>query len=236
LANRIDLEINTNDELPSEHIDDLIDLGLFSPPRQAKWQKFEAGDSPGSVERKRNVDLTAREAPGSMHKRPPSVNPRRSSPAITCSPKSKAARTPPPLRMRRGNSNMRSVSPTFAATIPGSPGAAVDDVFSSSPARTQTLHAFYLQPHSQLDPDRSPRSSPTKSSSGRKRRWQDGDIPPVPPLPKDLVMNAAKVNRSPTKKSGPAMERDGALEPQTSSVLNLQPSALEKYPWPDDIF
>lgn len=224
LANCIDLEIDR----PPEHTDDLIDFGLLSPPRQAKWQKFEAGDSPGSVERKRNVDLTAREALGSMHKRSPSVNPRKSSPAITRSPRSKAVRTPPPLRMKRGNSNLRSVSPTFATTIPESPGAVADDVFSSSPARTQTLHAFYLQSDCQLDPDRSPRSSPTKSSSGRKRRWQDNDIPPVPPLPKELLENAAKVNTSPTKKAGSAKERDGALE--------LQPSALEKYPWPADIF
>jgi hypothetical protein len=237
LANYIDHEIDRNDDRPPEHTDDLIDFGLLSPPRQAKWQKFEAGDSPGSVERKRNMNLTARERPGSLHKRSPSVNPRKSSPAITRSPKSKAVRTPPPLRMNRGNSNMRSVSPNFATTIPESPGAAADgDVFSSSPARTQTLHAFYLQSDCQLDPDRSPRSSPTKSSSGRKRRWRGSDIPPVPPLPKELLENAAKVTTSPTKNSGSAKERDGALEPQTSSVLNLQPSALEKYPWPDDIF
>lgn len=236
LANRNDVEIDRHDDRSPEHIDDLIDFGLLSPLRQAKWQKFEAGDSPGSVERKRNVDLTARETPVSMHKRSPSVNPRKSSPAITRSPRSKAVRTPPPLRMKRGNSNMRSVSPAFATTIPESPGAAADDVFSSSPARTQTLHAFYLQSDCQLDPDRSPHSSPTKSSSGRKRRWRDTDIPPVPPLPKELLENAAKVNTSPTKKSGSAKERDGVLEPQTSSVMNLPPSALEKYPWPNDIF
>ena len=131
---------------------------------------------------------------------------------------------------------MRSVSPSIAATIPESPGAAVDDVFSSSPVPTKTLHAlaFYPQPDPQLDPDR--RASPTKSSSGRKRSWQDSDIPPVPPLPKELLLNAAKVNVSPTKKSVPAKEGDGALGEQSSSALNLQPSALEKYPWPDDFF
>ncbi|OOQ82672.1 hypothetical protein PEBR_37848 [Penicillium brasilianum] len=232
LANRIDL-----DDRPPEHDDDLIDFGLLIPPRQAKWQKFEAGDSPGSVERKRNIGPSARDVLGSMHQRSPSANPRRSSPAIARSPKSQPVRTPPLLRMRRGNSNMRSVSPATATTIPESPGVAADDVFSSSPVPTRTLHAFYLQPDSQLDPDRSPRaSSPTKSGSGRKRRWQDSDIPPVPPLPKELLMNATKVNASPSKKSGSAKEGDGPLEEQSTSVLNLQPSALEKYPWPDDIF
>jgi hypothetical protein len=49
-------------------------------------------------------------------------------------------------------------------------------------------------------------------------------------------MNATKVNASPSKKSGSAKEGDGPLEEQSLSVLDLQPSALEKYPWPDDIF
>ncbi|KAF3397875.1 hypothetical protein F1880_005859 [Penicillium rolfsii] len=236
LANRIDVKVDRNNDRPPEHIDDLSDFGLLSPPRQAKWQKFEAGDSPGSIERKRKVDLIAREVPGSMHKRSPSVKPRKFSPAISRSPRSKAVRAPSPLRMKRGISKTRPESPTFAAAIPESPGAATDDILSSSPARTQTLHAFYLQSDCQLDPDRSPCSSLTKSGSGRKRRRQDSDIPPVPPLPKELLANAAKLNTSPTKKSNSTKEREGALEPQTSSVMNLQPSALEKYPWPEDIF
>ncbi|KAJ5450038.1 uncharacterized protein N7458_006487 [Penicillium daleae] len=238
LANRIDVDINPNDDRPPEQDDDLIDFGLLSPPRQAKWQKFEAGDSPGSVERKRNVDPSARDAPGSMRKRSPSVKPRRSSPAVARSARSKAVQSSP-LRMRRGNSKTRSVSPTIAAVIPKSPAAAAaddDDVFSSSPACTQALQAFYLQPHRQLDPDRSPHSSPTKSSSSRKRRWHDSDIPPVPPLPKELLMNAAKINTSQKKESDHVKEQDEALELQTSTVQNLKPSALEKYPWPDDFF
>lgn len=235
-ARRTDVDIDRNDDRPPKLDKDLIDLGLLSPPRQAKWQKFEAGDSPGSVERKRNTDLFARDTPGSTRKRSPSVKPRRSSPVVTRSPKCKTVQSPPPLRMRYANSNLRSVSPTIAATIPDSPAAAADDVFSSSPARSEALQAFYMQPHRQLDPNRSPRPTPTKSGSSRKRRWQDSDIPPVPPLPKELLMNAAKVNTSPKKRLSPVEDGIEALEPQTSCVLDLQPSALDKYPWPDDIF
>ncbi|KAJ5166810.1 uncharacterized protein N7482_005591 [Penicillium canariense] len=238
---RIDTDIDINidndrdDDRPPKHDNDLIDFGLLSPPRQAKWQKFEAGDSPGSIERKRNVDLFAQEAPGSMHKRSPSAQPR-SSPAATRSPKSKAVRSPPPLRMKRGHSHLRSVSPAFAAAAPESYATATPDVFSSSPAPNEIHHAFYLQQHCQLDPDRSPSSSPSKSSPSRKRRWQDRDIPPVPPLPKELLLDAAKVNESPRKKSSTAKNRAAALEAQTSSVQNQQTSGAEKYSWPDDIF
>jgi hypothetical protein len=235
-ARRIDVDIDPNDDRPPEHDNDLIDFGLLSPPRQAKWQKFEAGDSPGSVERKRNTEAFVRDAPGSMCTRSPSVKPRRSISAITRSPKSKSIQSPPLLRTRHANSNLHSVSHTTATTIPESPGVAGDDVFSSSSARSESSHAFYLQSHRQLDPDRSPRHSPTKSSSGRKRRWQDSDIPPVPPLPKELLMNAAQVTTSTKKRLSPVEEGNGVVEPQTSSVTNLQPSALEKYPWPEDFF
>jgi hypothetical protein len=49
-------------------------------------------------------------------------------------------------------------------------------------------------------------------------------------------MNAAKINTSQKKESDHVKEQDEALEPQTSTVQNLKPSALEKYPWPDDFF
>lgn len=49
-------------------------------------------------------------------------------------------------------------------------------------------------------------------------------------------MNAAQVATSTKKRLSPVEEGNGVLEPQASPVMNLQPSALEKYPWPEDFF
>lgn len=104
---------NPPESSPTDHIDlagipleyaQLIETGPPSPPsRQAKWQKFEASDSPGSVERKRSSNMDHHSTPheiGSMHRRSPSAHSQISSPALNLnrSPTSKAFRSPPPLR------------------------------------------------------------------------------------------------------------------------------------------
>lgn len=236
-----------NDDVPDQpsELEQLIDSGLLSPRRQAKWQKFEAGDSPGSVERKRNtLDLDcgkpAGEA-GSMHRRSPSVQPSRSSLGLNRSPSSKAVRSPPPLRMRRGHSNLRSISPKNASDA--DEHSAPSNCLSPSPP-LETHNAFYLQQHRTLDPDRTPRSSPSKSATSspsrpahtRRRSRQEEDIPPVPPLPKELLNDAAKVTRSPSKKKNPRHSVASALEPQSPSTQNRQSAIIENYQWSSDIF
>lgn len=227
--------------ITTEH-EHLIDSGLLSPPRQAKWQKFEAGDSPGSVERKRpNVDLdhgalANSTAPGdSCNNKSPSAPPRRSPAGLNRSPKPKAVRTPPNIRTQPGHPSLSSVSPSGSA-LSHSTTKAFDNRLSSSPplSKSEAHRSFYLQPHLHLDPDRMPRCSPG-GSSPRKRRWQDADIPPVPPLPEELLPNAAKVNKSPPKKS-PRKQPATALSTQSSSVQNQQSGRLEEFPWPSDIF
>ncbi|KAJ5577402.1 uncharacterized protein N7459_006366 [Penicillium hispanicum] len=216
----------------------LIDVGLLSPPRQAKWQKMEAGDSPGSVERQRNIDsgalTTAQE--GVKHKRSPYVPSRRSSPSIVRSPKSKTIRSPPPLRMRQARSHLPSLSPSNPDVLAES---AISRWFSPSPPPDVAHDAFYLQQHRKLDPDRTPRSSPSSLATvSRKRRSvPDADIPPVPPLPKDLLMNAAKVNSSPAKIPKPGNHRAAAdHSPLPSLVQSQQSPGLKDFLWPEDIF
>lgn len=230
------------DGIPLEYAQ-LIDTGPLSPPpRQAKWQKFEAGDSPGSVERKRssNLDHATPHETGSMHKRSPSVQSRRSSRGLHRSPdsKPKAMRSPPPLRMRRGGSNLRSVSPSNITTISDSDPAPSTNHFPPSPPSVDAAQrSFYLQSPVQLDPDRTPRSSPSKPTHTRKRSRQEEDIPPVPPLPKELLASAAKVNRSPTKTRVSRGEPTiNALEAPSSSEQNRRPVLPEHYPWPADVF
>ncbi|KAJ5179258.1 hypothetical protein N7492_002468 [Penicillium capsulatum] len=217
----------------------LIDDALLSPPRQAKWQKFEAGDSPGSVERKQHMTLgtaiTTQEA--AMHKRSPYLHSRRS-PGLNRSPNSKAVRSPPPLRMRRGQSNLRSVSPS-EVTLLDPTHSDHNDYTSPPPMPSEGQQGFYLQSHRQLDPDRTPRSSPSRPSLARKRSsrssFQDEDIPPVPPLPKELLKDAAKVSTSP-KKASPALElSEPQLSPRPSS-LQKELAGLEDFLWPEDVF
>ncbi|KAJ5547760.1 hypothetical protein N7513_004994 [Penicillium frequentans] len=225
-----------DDERPSEY-DYLIDAGLLSPPR-SKLQKFEAGDSPGSVDRTRHVDHGASAAQGadSMHKRSSYVK-SRSSPSANRSPMTKNLRSPPRLRMQRNRSELRSsVSTTYTTpTLKSDPIAY--DFSSPPPPSSEAHHAFYLQSHRQIDPDQA-RSSPTKARpSPRRRHSYDLDIPPVPPLPKELRMNAIKVTESPTKPHKSV--RDSAppvLSQQILPGLTDQASKEERFLWPKDIF
>ncbi|CAI7634168.1 unnamed protein product [Penicillium pancosmium] len=227
-----------NDVALSTEYDHLIDSGLLSPPRQTKWQKFEAGDSPGSVERTRpNISHgAAAQEEDSYNTRSPSAQSRKSSAGPNRSPKSNAVKSSPHIRTQAGRSNLRSVSPhAMSDSEHRSPGNWISP--SPPPSKSKAHQAFYLQPHLHLDPDRTPRSSPGKSSP-RKRRWQDADIPPVPPLPEELLPNAAKINKSPSKMKSPRKEPAMVLEPQSFSVQNQQSTAtgLEDFPWPSDIF
>lgn len=217
----------------------LIDNGLLSPPRQAKWQKFEAGDSPGSVERKQHMVLgaamTTQEA--AMNRRSPHLQSRGSSLGLNRSPSSKAVRSPPPLRMRRGQSNLRSVSPSEITLLdPTHP----DNTYTSPPPLpNEAQQNFYLQSQRHIDPDQNPPSSPSRPGIARKRSsrssFRDEGIPPVPPLPKELLKDAAKVNRSPKKELQGMEYTDPSISPKPSSLQN-ELAGLENFLWPDDIF
>lgn len=216
----------------------LIDTGLMSPPaRQTKWQKLDASGSPGSPERRRSSrhDYATLPGIGSMHKRSPSVQFREPSPSLKRSPnpKSKAVRSPPPLRMQRGHSNLRSISPTKPMN---SDPLSNDWPSPSPPAASGIQRSFYMQPHTQLDPDRTPGSSPSRPTPSRRHSRQEEDIPPVPPLPKEHLSSAAKVNRSPTKKRVSRELTTSALETQSPSAQNRGSSVVEPDAWPDDIF
>lgn len=232
---------------PTHGIDDttereqLADFPL-GPPRKAKWQKFEAGDSPGSVERKQVLSEGSQsteeenERGFMMRNRSPIVQTRRFTPhnSTRCSPNSKPARNcPPPSRMRQDRPTLRSVPPS------DDDAAAEENWLSPSPPAKESHRAFYLQPHHQLDPERSSRLSPALTRTrARKYLRVDDDIPPVPPLPKELLKNAAQVTKSPKKGSAETRDSVGyTLSPQTSSMLNTRPHQTStEYQWPDDVF
>lgn len=243
IASRKPLQPNTtahiDDERPSEY-DYLIDAGLLSPPR-SKLQKFETGDSPGSVDRTRHVDhgASAAQEAGSMHKRSSNVKSRKSSPSANRSPMSKNIRSPPRLRMQRNRSELRSsISTTYTTPTLKSDPIAYDFSSPPPPPSSEAHQAFYLQSQRQIDPDHAADASPTKARpSPRRRHSYDVDIPPVPPLPKELRMNAIKVTGSPTKPHNPI--RDSAppvLSQQILPGLNDQASKEEQFLWPKDVF
>ncbi|KAJ5481620.1 hypothetical protein N7475_000432 [Penicillium sp. IBT 31633x] len=233
-------------ELESE---DLIDLGLLSPPGKAKWQKSEAGDSPGSVKRKQTVDRPnlsndhEEQNRGGITsamrniKRSPNAPPRNVS-GITRSPISKPTT---PLRMKKSKSNLRLAS---------SPATASDvelrsDVWATplpAPPSDSVRDAFYQHPQRQLNPDRSPRTPSRSKSTPNRRRSRyglDDDIPPVPPLPEELRSSAAKVNANVNKspKKRPVSEPiEPLMSPSSVSVVDSLISGLEDYTWPEDIF
>ncbi|KAJ5365758.1 hypothetical protein N7517_008644 [Penicillium concentricum] len=234
-----------NDHEREPDLEGLIDPGLLSPPGKAKWQKSEAGESPGSAKRKQAID----DAPPTEHeekdagrnesatrniKRSPYVQPRKVS-GLTRSPSSKPTT---PLRMKKSQTCLRPAS---------SPAAASDNDSRSNiwatplPAPPTDSHrdTFYHHPQRQLNPDRSPRT-PTRPKMGHTRRRSgylcDDDIPPVPPLPEELRSSAAKVNvnvnRSPKKRPVSAL----VLSPSSASGADSVISGLEDYQWPEDIF
>ncbi|KAJ5724258.1 hypothetical protein N7488_002293 [Penicillium malachiteum] len=226
--------ISTNhaDNRTSEH-EHLIEAGLLSPvQRQSKWQKFEAGESPGSVERKRK-DRGASWAcldGGSMHKRSINAIPRRSS-SVNRSPKSKNINSTPPKR------STRSASPSHPLILKSNP--TFD--FSSPPPPSSAAHrSFYMQTHRQLDPDQRIRSSPIKPRRPSHRRRHsyhtDADIPPVPPLPKELLGDAAKVTKPLVKKHNPARDSAPAVLSKQHLDFLKKPTPGEAFSWPDDIF
>ncbi|QQK47174.1 Nuclear RNA binding protein, putative [Penicillium digitatum] len=144
----------------------------------------------------------------------------------------------PPLRMRNSQTSTRPES-SPAAVSDGDSRSNIWSTPLSALPNDSYREAFYHHPQRQLNPDRSPRT-PTRSKTGPSRRRSgylgDDDIPPVPPLPEELRLSAAKVNvnvnRSPKKRplSAPMLSSSSASGPE--SVI----SGLEDYQWPEDIF
>ncbi|KAJ5211123.1 hypothetical protein N7491_010943 [Penicillium cf. griseofulvum] len=233
-----------NDHEREPDIEGLIDAGLLSPPGRAKWQKSEAGESPGSAKRKQTIDHAApsteheeKDAGGKASvtrniKRSPYVQPRKIS-GTTHSPTSKPTT---PLRVKKSQASMRPASSPAAASDSDSRSNIWSTPLPAPPCDSHR-DAFYHHPQRQLNPNRSPRT-PTRPKTGHTRRrsgyFLDDDIPPVPPLPEELRSSAAKVNvnRSPKKRPVSAP----VFSPSSASGAESVISGLEDYQWPEDIF
>ncbi|KAJ5332498.1 hypothetical protein MYU51_019097 [Penicillium brevicompactum] len=223
------------DGLEYPEFEDLIDFGLLSPPGKAKWQKSDAGESPGSAKRRQTTDQSqlaepntksAEESASARGKRSLYNSPQKLS-ATNCSPSPK----PPPhgVLLRRSDSNRKlASSPPFASEEPA-------DFWTSPAASPDKSHSdFYLHSQPNLDPDRSPRT-PTRSKTSPSRSTRlrrDDDIPPVPPVPEELRSSAAKVYPKSPRKRPVSAPVYSPTAPSTDSMI----LGVENYQWPDDIF
>ncbi|KAJ5894940.1 hypothetical protein N7495_006631 [Penicillium taxi] len=204
------------DEQPNE-LEQLIDAGLLSPSRQAKWQKSDAGDSPGTVERTRSENQDG--TPTKMYTQSCLSSPNQTRPSTV--------RSPLLVRTSRGSFDLRSIS------IDSIPDPISNDlVFSPSPPPIETHQAFYFQQHSQLDPGRTAHSNFSPSQTRGSK--YDEEVPPVPPLPKELPTAAFKENKLPKKKA--SGRKATALSPQNSSVQNQHQAQQPAFLWPEDCF
>ncbi|KAJ5226180.1 hypothetical protein N7468_007405 [Penicillium chermesinum] len=161
IASGIPVQPNQTDRLDklTSESDHIVDTDLLTTPRQSKWQKFEAGDSPGAA-----LPTTSL--------KPPSAG-------IDDSLDVKTIQSSSALRTQRRRSNLR---PDSLAHVDSGPDLAselsIDFELSPPPQPSNAHQSFYLQSHRDLDPDRAPRSSPSKSRPGlNRRRSRDTNIP-----------------------------------------------------------
>lgn len=219
---------------------DMIEFGLLSPPAKTKWLKSEAGESPGSAQRKQTAghrleaEHDTKQTGGSAstgNRRSLYISPRKVS--ATNRSSSPKATVPRGSQLRGDNPSHQLIS-SPPITSEESLG-----LWSSPTAQQADPHSvFYLQPKPELDPDRSPRSprTPTRSktSPGRSSKYRrDDDIPPVPPLPEELRSSAAKVHVNTSPKKRPV---SAPVFPSPSASANTMIPGVEDYQWPEDIF
>lgn len=116
----------------------------------------------------------------------------------------------------------------------------------------QQKQKFYMQDQRRLDSSgpnveaaATTKSRTTNSSSSSKKNnnsiqmnTYDENIPPVPPLPKDLLANAAKIN--PTNGDVTAIstrrDRNGNTGKDGRRAKNVRVMPSEEFRWPDEIF
>lgn len=216
---------------------DMIEYGLLSPPGKTKWLKSEAGESPGSAQRKQTAgqhleaEHDTKQTDGSAstrNRRSLYISPRK--PSATNRSSSPKATIPYGNQLRWDNPNRQLIS-SPPITSEESLG-----LWSSPTAQQADPHSvFYLQPKSKLDPDRSPRTpTRSKTSPSRSARYRrDDDIPPVPPLPEELRSSAAKVHVNTSPKKRPV---SAPVFPSPSASANTMIPGVEDYQWPEDIF
>ncbi|KAL2006040.1 hypothetical protein VTN00DRAFT_9694 [Thermoascus crustaceus] len=211
------------------------------PPRKAKLPKIIRGDSPGSVGRKQRL-MADDEAEDER----PTVTPARSR-ARYSSPRYRGSKQYPSPRYR-------SKSPSLGLGLKAKKAradlrAASTEAASASTGDNHHHHHhqnnLYLQNHNpSFD-----KQAPAVMVKGIPRGY-DGDddenIPPIPPVPKDLISDTAKVDAN-LIRSLEMIREEGSLSPVQllngnrgsgvgAGVKNRTRKLANNFEWPDDFF
>ncbi|KAL4737992.1 velvet factor-domain-containing protein [Aspergillus similis] len=216
------------------------EVAIKTPSRKPKLPKNVRSDSPGSVEQKQKQGHSpaAENNPNTL----PAAD-RASPSALASRPLRSTTRNrsvTPVLRMKRGRGDLRSTtSPGHGhgrgrSSGPGfgddkenqhCDGLAGDELFDGIAKKLgQQPQQQDIKP-AQHNESAVPNSTPTPTR--RKARYEY--IPPVPPLPKDLAVTAAKVDRRLAREMGKRkeqMERDGTIGR----------NGTDGFQWPEEFF
>lgn len=230
--------------------------------RKAKFPKMVIGDSPGSVERnwpkdqaKPNTqqqalreDRRTREDRGTPPLQPSSRrSPSSRRKASNSRNRAAAAAGVPSLRMKKGRSNLRSASASSEA---------LPRFFPDDGDDGDKENQYQYQPWASTTPKSdddttnpndativtTPSPSPTPNRRKNRSDTTYSYIPPVPPLPKDLAVTAAKVDRRLAKEIGQKRVRgkktQGGNGNGNGGVVVHNKGSREglNFQWPDDIF
>ncbi|KAL1969341.1 hypothetical protein VTN77DRAFT_9533 [Rasamsonia byssochlamydoides] len=203
------------------------------PPRQAKFQKVAENDSPGSGKtRPEQVELEDQH--DKTRGRSETANP--SKPSLRRSKRSSSL-SGQRLKATKSVRNLRLVD------------AEGDEHETENPQQPKPRRSFYLQDQHHLESNVVKVPVATASRSPAKG-WgygygNDENIPPVPPVPKELLENAARLANTKAKKTDEAgddiLKSTARSAAQAQAQAQAQPSKSERVPsdgftWPDDIF
>ncbi|KAE8350512.1 hypothetical protein BDV28DRAFT_138994 [Aspergillus coremiiformis] len=204
--------------------------------RKAKLPKMVRDDSPGSVERKqsRHPDEThTRRSPSEERgRRRRSSQPLRSASKRSPSARRRASnsRNRGParsLRMRKGRADLRSAS----AQAMDADDPDKENQYATQHRQEQQESGSSSNPN-QTAP--SPRSPPAKR---KDQRYTYNYIPPVPPLPKDLAITAAKTDRRLAKEMERQAVRNRKSKTQApSGNIQKDATAPEGFKWREEFF
>lgn len=237
-----------------------------TPPRKAKVHKTAKGDSPGSVERKLAEAAEAAEDENQQTPRPAKSKSGTSS-SRYCGP----GRSPPPRRSKSPASSLRNTLTPYLkarkskvdmrATAEGDN----DDKGAAKNEGQQHQNNLYLKSQSRNQSvDRSAVvATPAKGHHSRKYSGDDEEnIPPVPPVPRDFLADAAATKGGTTLVRSLEMIREAdtsneelLLRPEQRQFLNNRVSGAraragagakqnrnqtttvpDDFEWPDGIF
>ena len=189
-----------------------------SGSRRAKLQKTGKGDSPLSVERKQSQNASQLKKTDDVQVLQQQQHQAQSQP-----PRS----PPPPVpRNARAQHQRQRMTSRFRSRTP--PSAALRRRKSQTDLRSVIPSDYYVSPCS---------AAPASGDAGGDEEYEY--IPPVPPIPKDLVAAAAKVDQRLAREL--RMRRSGHANATATADVGgdaggYQPPVKEEFTWPDDIF